>query len=77
MNTEFERKFKDRWPRLPHQVRTAIKRRHLHFNNVELLAQARVMVRNKLDNPLDVNLATTLIERRELPQVQRLVQGAL
>lgn len=73
---DFEQKFKDRWPRFPHQVRTAIVKLYGARRNVDLLRQSRVIVRQRLDNPLDQTLATTLIERRELPQIQRLMQGA-
>ncbi|WP_295802172.1 hypothetical protein [uncultured Microbulbifer sp.] len=77
MGTEFEHKFQQRWMRLPHQLRSAIKDLHRAGRNIDLIRNARVIARQSLRNPLDQVLADTLIERRELPQVQRFVQEAL
>lgn len=77
MGREFEHKFQSRWMRLPHPLRTAIKDLHRASRNIELIRNARVIARQSLQNPLDQSLAQTLIESRDLPQVQRLVQGAL
>ena len=69
-------KFNQRGLKLPHPLRTAIKDVHRAKRNIELQRRAKVLIR-KLNNPKDQDWAQSLVDQASLPQIERLVQGAL